>query len=145
MPQVIMKFPAFYGTGRFITTFTRARHFFLSSAWSKSVPSEVKSMATVFLDGGGVILVKFLPQVTTFNSLLCQNTKKSAWSPSLGLSHKKSGRIVACQWQCLSTLKWMHHRGHHKIWIDSVGAPTLQSSPCILRFGYLKDSLQSHQ
>jgi len=28
--QLVKKFPAFYGTRRFITTFTRARHLFLS-------------------------------------------------------------------------------------------------------------------
>jgi hypothetical protein len=29
-PELLKKFPAFYGTQRFITAFTRARHLFLS-------------------------------------------------------------------------------------------------------------------
>jgi len=33
-PQLVKKFPAFYGTRRFITVFTRARHLSLSSARS---------------------------------------------------------------------------------------------------------------
>jgi hypothetical protein len=38
-PQLVEKFPAFYGTRRFITTFTRARHLSLSSATSiQSMP-----------------------------------------------------------------------------------------------------------
>jgi hypothetical protein len=30
IPQLVKKFPTFYGTQRFITAFTRARHLFLS-------------------------------------------------------------------------------------------------------------------
>ena len=33
-PQLVKKFPAFYGTRRFITSFTNARHLSLSSARS---------------------------------------------------------------------------------------------------------------
>jgi hypothetical protein len=35
--QLVKKFPAFYGTWRFITTFTSARHLFLS--WARSIQS----------------------------------------------------------------------------------------------------------
>jgi len=35
--QLVKKFPAFYGTRRFITAFTRARHLFLS--WASSIQS----------------------------------------------------------------------------------------------------------
>ena len=36
-PQLVKKFPAFYGTRRFITVFKRARHLFLS--WATSIQS----------------------------------------------------------------------------------------------------------
>jgi hypothetical protein len=39
VPQLVKKFPAFYGTRRFITAFTRARHLSLSRASSvQSIP-----------------------------------------------------------------------------------------------------------
>jgi hypothetical protein len=42
--QVVKKFPAFYGTLRFITAFTRARHLSLSSARSiHSIPPHATS------------------------------------------------------------------------------------------------------
>ena len=37
IPQLIKKFPAFYGTRQFITTFTSARH--LSLSWATSIQS----------------------------------------------------------------------------------------------------------
>ena len=36
-PQLFKKFPAFYGTRRFITAFTRARH--MSLSWARSIQS----------------------------------------------------------------------------------------------------------
>jgi hypothetical protein len=36
-PQIVKKFPVFYGTRRFITGFTRASH--LSLSWARSIQS----------------------------------------------------------------------------------------------------------
>jgi hypothetical protein len=43
-PQQVKKFPAFYGTWRFITTFTVARH--LSLSWARSIQSMLPILLT---------------------------------------------------------------------------------------------------
>jgi hypothetical protein len=63
--QLIKKFPAFYGTRRFITAFTRARH--LSLSWASSIQS--MSPAHVFK----------IP----FNISLPSTPRSPTWSPSL--------------------------------------------------------------
>ena len=47
--KLVKKFPAFYGTRRFITAFTSARHLSLSSARSiQSMPSPPTSLRSIF-------------------------------------------------------------------------------------------------
>ena len=49
--QLVKKFPAFYGTRRFITAFTSARHLSLSRASSIfSTPSQPTSWRTILMD-----------------------------------------------------------------------------------------------
>ena len=49
-PQLVKKFPAFYGTGRFITAFTSARHPSLSWARSiQSMPSHPTSWRSILI------------------------------------------------------------------------------------------------
>ena len=47
-PQLVMKFPSFYGTRRFITAFTAARHLSLSSARSIHSMSPLHFLNTYF-------------------------------------------------------------------------------------------------
>ena len=49
-PQLVKKFPAFYGTRRFITAFTTAHHLFLSSASSiQSKPTHPTSWRSILM------------------------------------------------------------------------------------------------
>jgi hypothetical protein len=64
-PQLIRKFPAFYGTRRFITAFTRARH--LSQSWARLIQSVPPS---------------HLPQVHS-DIILPSTPGSSKWSPFL--------------------------------------------------------------
>jgi hypothetical protein len=71
-PELRKKFPAFYGTRRFITAFTRARH--LSLSWARltqSMPLPPPSD---------------LSQVH-FNIILPPTPRSSKWSPSLRFPH----------------------------------------------------------
>jgi hypothetical protein len=50
VPQLAKKFPAFYGTLRFVTTFTRAQH--LSQFWARSmqsIPSQPVSLRSILI------------------------------------------------------------------------------------------------
>jgi hypothetical protein len=48
--QLVKKFPAFYGTRRFITVFTRTRHWSLSWArWIQSTPSHTVSLRSILM------------------------------------------------------------------------------------------------
>jgi len=48
--QIVKKFPAFYGTGRFITAFTNARHLSLSRASSiQSIPPHPTSWRSILI------------------------------------------------------------------------------------------------
>jgi len=48
--QLVKKFPAFYGTRRFITVFTTIRHWFLSSAnWIQSTPSHPVHLRSILI------------------------------------------------------------------------------------------------
>jgi len=50
VPQLIKKFPSFYGTRRFITTFPSARHLSLSSASSiQSIPPHPTSWRSILI------------------------------------------------------------------------------------------------
>jgi hypothetical protein len=66
--QLVKKFPVFYGTRRFITVFTRARHWPLSSAR----------------------LIQYTPQFPDihFNIILPSTPRSSEWSLPLRLSNQ---------------------------------------------------------
>jgi hypothetical protein len=68
-PELLKKFPAFCGTRRFITAFTRARH--LSLSWARLIQSMPPSNFS---------------QVH-FNIILPSTPGSSKWSPSLRFSH----------------------------------------------------------
>jgi hypothetical protein len=71
-PQLVRKFPTFYGTRRFITAFTTARHLSLSSARS----------------------IQFIPPChfskIHFNIILPSKPRSSEWLPSLKCTHQNS-------------------------------------------------------
>ena len=69
--QFIKKIPAFYGTWRFITSFTSARR--LSLSWSKSI--QFMSLPSHFLR-------------IHFNIIIPSKPWSSKWSPSLSFPHQ---------------------------------------------------------
>jgi hypothetical protein len=71
-PELLKKFPAFYGTRRFITVFTTARH--LSLSWTRSIQSTNPPPQSQ--------LSKF-----HFNIILPSTPGSFKWSPSLRFPH----------------------------------------------------------
>jgi hypothetical protein len=71
--QLVKKFPTFYGTRKFMTTFTRARH--LSLSWASPIPY-------------------IPPQSTSWRSNLILSSHLHlvlpSWSPSLKFPHQNS-------------------------------------------------------
>jgi hypothetical protein len=68
-PELLKKFPAFYGTRRFITAFTRARH--LSLSWARLIQSTPPIQ----------------PLAGLFNIILPTTPGSSKWSPSFRFPH----------------------------------------------------------
>lgn len=62
------------------------------------------------------------------------NTEKFHCLSSLSLSYKKNDWSVAPMWQQQATHKCAHHRGLHKIWVDSVATPVLKPWSCCIGF-----------
>jgi len=59
--------------------------------------------------------------------LLYWNTRRSEWLLLPSSSHEKDALNVAAPWQCLTSYRTVHTRGHHKFWMDSVLHPVYSS------------------
>jgi len=77
--QLVKKFPTFYGTRRFITAFTSARH--LSLSWAKSIQS-------------------ITPYPTSWRSILIPSSHLRLGLPSsaVGWGYKSEGRGFDSRW-----------------------------------------------
>ena len=92
--QLVMKYPIFYGTQRFITAFTRAHHLSLARArWIQSIP-----------------LVPLLQ--VHFNIILPSGSSK--WSPNLISPHQNPVCICPLPHMC-----YMPHPSHSSLFDDS--------------------------
>jgi hypothetical protein len=74
-----------------------------------------------------------MPGVSWFRRSVLGNTEKFHCLFSLSLSYKRNVRSVAFMWQHQATHECAHHRGLHKIWMDSVATPILKSWTCTIR------------
>jgi hypothetical protein len=83
--QLVKKFPAFYGTRRFITAFTRARH--LSLSWAGRLASKKKSwIGTIYFFFPSLT---YVPTYCRFRELLLH---------LITLNQKAHTRLVGLPW-----------------------------------------------
>ena len=105
-PQRVKKFSTFYGTRRFITAFTKARH--LSLSWASSIQSISLSLFSVI----------------HFNIIISPTRKSSKWSPSLTFFHLNpvctSPFLHTCYVSCPSQSSWFDHPNNIWWWVHSI-------------------------
>jgi hypothetical protein len=96
--QLLKNFPAFYGTRRFITVFTRALHWSLS--WARSIQS-----------------IHLILSKTYFNTVHPPTSWTSLWSLSFKLSHQYPIciplRPLSCYMLCSSHHPWLDHSNYY--------------------------------
>jgi hypothetical protein len=93
--KLLKKFPAFYGTRRFITIITRVRH--LSLSWATLIqPMPPSNLSKIH-----------------FNIILPSTPGSSKWSPSLRFPHYSpvcnSPLPHTCHMSCPSQSSWLDH------------------------------------
>ena len=76
--------------------------------------------------------LNFLPMGATMK--LYWNTSNSQCLPLSSSSYKQNFRSVAPPWQHLAQHKCSHQWDHHRIWMDTVAIPTLESWTWTNRF-----------
>ena len=111
-PKLLKKFPAFYGTRRFITVFTWARH--LSLSWARTIQSAAPSNLSKI----------------HFNITLPSMPGSFKWSPSLRFPQKPRITFTflrTCYMTCLSQSCWLYHP--NDIGVQSIKLFVMQSSP----------------
>jgi len=88
----------------------------------------------------------WITDVSWTSTTILNNTKNCEFLFWLISSHKKKdGKHSVSAWSCHTTHNYVHHWGHHKIWMDSVATLTLQHWPQTITFCgcYFKNTADS--
>jgi hypothetical protein len=87
--QIVKKFPAFYGTRRFITVFTTARHKPISWArWIQSTPHHSMSLRSILMLSSHLRVGPYINEVFRSQDFVCiSNRSHTCYMPRPSLSH----------------------------------------------------------